>query len=155
MKTRDAIFLALTLIVIALLGVQLGSQHPAALAVNAAANSAVISGVWRANIDGLPAVTLNLNTESGALSGAVLFYLLRREPGKTETATAGVPEPLIDPRFDGVTLTFAVSHRQAHPPASMATPPVNFTLRITGEGKAQLTNVSESSPVVEMLRDRD
>ena len=85
---------------------------------NDTANSSVtpVEGVWRCDMNGLPAVTLTVTNEGGKLTGAVLFYLHRREPGKAETATAGVPEPLFHPKFDGNTLTFQVSHRRAHPP---------------------------------------
>ncbi|HEX4758751.1 MAG TPA: hypothetical protein VH308_12240, partial [Terracidiphilus sp.] len=51
-------------------------------------------GVWRAEADGLPFVTLNISNESGNLSGAVLFYLHRRDQGKPVTSTPGIPEPI-------------------------------------------------------------
>jgi hypothetical protein len=118
-------------------------------------NRGAIEGVWRVQMDGLPAVTLNVTYETGALNGAILFYLLRREPGQAETSSPGVPQPLIGPKFDGTMLTFAVSHRQAHPPASLNTPPVNFRMRLTGPGKAELINETESSRAIEILKDTD
>ncbi len=71
-----------------------------AVRVVAQAGQSAIAGVWRLQQNGLPSVTLNISYESGTLNGAILFYLLRKEPGKTETSTAGIPEPLIDPKFD-------------------------------------------------------
>jgi hypothetical protein len=118
------------------------------------ANSAIV-GVWRAQMDGLPAMTLNVTDETGRLSGAVLFYLLRRNPGEAQTSSPGVPEPLIDPKFDGTTLTFAVSHRRAHPPASLNSPPVSFRVRVMGPGKGELVNETESSPVIVILKDAE
>jgi hypothetical protein len=103
-----------------------------------AANTAPILGIWRCQMEGLPAVTLTLTDESGSLTGAVLFYLHRRDPGQPVTATPGVPEPLFHPRFDGQTLTFEVSHRRAHPPRTLNDPPVTFELRLNGADKAQL-----------------
>jgi hypothetical protein len=94
-------------------------------------------------MNGLPAVTLTVTNEGGSLTGAVLFYLHRRDPGKAETATAGVPEPLFDPKFDGKTLTFQVSHRRAHPPGSLNDGPVSFALRLDGADKAEFVNENE------------
>ena len=97
-------------------------------------------------MEGLPAVTLTVTEEGGSLSGAVLFYLHRREPGRPVTATPGVPEPLFNPRFDGKTLTFQVSHRRAHPPGSLNDGPVNFALKLDGADKAEIVNEDEHDP---------
>ena len=115
---------------------------------NDTANSSVtpVEGVWRCDMNGLPAVTLTVTNESGDLSGAVLFYLHRRDPGKPETATPGVPEPLFNPKFDGKTLTFQVSHRRAHPPGSLNDGPVNFALKLDGAHQAELVNENEQDP---------
>jgi hypothetical protein len=110
-----------------------------------ATNTAPIAGVWRCQMEGLPAVTLTVTDEDGALTGAVLFYLHRREPGQPVTATPGVPEPLFHPSFDGKTLTFEVSHRRAHPPGSLNDPPVTFEFRLNGDGQAPLINDNEKS----------
>src|SRR2546430_14530555 len=80
-------------------------------------NEAAILGVWRGKLESLPAITLTLEHENGELSGAVLFYLIRRDNEGHSTASPGVPEPLINPKFDGRVLTFLVSHRYAHPPS--------------------------------------
>ena len=97
-------------------------------------------------MNGLPAVTLTVTNESASLTGAVLFYLHRRDPGKPETATPGVPEPLFNPRFDGKTLTFQVSHRRAHPPGTLEDAPVTFELRLDGPDKAEFVNDTERDP---------
>ena len=111
-----------------------------------AASEAPVTGIWRCQMDGLPAVTLTVTNEGGNLTGAVLFYLHRREPGQPVTATPGVPEPLFHPSFDGKTLTFQVSHRRAHPPGSLNDAPVAFKLKLDGADKAQLLNESEHDP---------
>lgn len=105
-----------------------------------------VLGVWRCQMEGLPAITLTVTDEGGSLTGAVLFYLHRREPGQTVTASPGVPEPLFNPHFDGKTLTFQVSHRRAHPPGSLNDGPVTFQLRLEGDSRAQFVNKDEYGP---------
>ena len=109
-------------------------------------NSAPILGVWRSQMEGLPAVTLTVTDEGGSLAGAVLFYLHRREPGQPVTVTPGVPEPLFNPTFDGKTLTFQVSHRRAHPPGSLGDPPVSFQLKLDPDGKTASSSGNEHDP---------
>ena len=124
-------------------------------AQTSSASAASIEGVWRCQMEGLPAVTLTLTDEGGGLTGAVLFYLHRREPGQAVTATPGVPEPLFNPRFDGKTLTFQVSHRRAHPPGSLQDGPVNFALKLDGADRAEFVNENEhdpNSPVYMLVR---
>jgi hypothetical protein len=106
---------------------------------------APVLGIWRCQMEGLPAVTLTVTDEGGSLTGGVLFYLHRREPGQPVTATPGVPEPLFHPRFDGKTLTFEVSHRRAHPPGSLNDAPITFELKLDGPDKAQLINENEKT----------
>jgi hypothetical protein len=108
---------------------------------------AAITGIWRCQMEGLPAVTLTVTHEGGSLTGAVLFYLHRREPGQPVTATPGVPEPLFHPSFDGKTFTFQVSHRRAHPPETLNDGPVTFQLKLDGAETAQLLmNESKNDP---------
>jgi hypothetical protein len=97
-----------------------------------------IVGVWRAEADGLPWVTVTLTDEGGTLAGAVLFYLHRRDAGGHVTSTPGIPEPLLHPHFDGSVFSCEVSHRHAHPPESLSDPPVQFGFRLTSEGRASL-----------------
>jgi hypothetical protein len=115
---------------------------------NAPADSGVkqIVGIWRSQMEGLPAITLTLTDEGGSLTGAVLFYLHRREQGQPVTATPGVPEPLFNPRFDGKVLTFEVSHRRAHPPGSLEDAPVTFRVTLDGADHAALMNESANDP---------
>jgi hypothetical protein len=113
---------------------------------SSSASVASIEGVWRCEMHGLPAVTLTVTDEGGSLTGAVLFYLHRSEPGKAETATAGVPEPLFHPQFDGNMLTFQVSHRRAHPPGSLQDEPVRFALKLDGADKAEFVDENEHDP---------
>lgn len=107
-----------------------------------------VLGVWRAQMNGLPIFTLVVTDENGGLSGAVLFYLLKREDvNHPYTATPGLPEPILNPKFDGKTLTFQVSHRRAHPPRALSDRSVTFELSPTEDGAAQLINKSEGGPI--------
>ena len=101
-----------------------------AVALSGVAADAPVLGVWRATESGVPAVTLTITDEGGKLSGAVLFYLIRRDTNPP-TSSAGIPEPLLNPHFDGKVLTFEVSHRRAHPPRTLSDPPVKFRLTLT------------------------
>jgi hypothetical protein len=111
-----------------------------------------ILGVWRATMDGLPVVTLTVTNEGGRLAGAVLFYLLRRDEKGAASSSPGIPEPLLNPTFDGKVLTFQVSHRRAHPPRTLTDPPGNFRLTLTGENKGEFVNKSEDSPAIQLVR---
>ncbi|MGC1296063.1 MAG: hypothetical protein WA869_13595 [Alloacidobacterium sp.] len=111
-----------------------------------------ILGVWRAQMDGLPAVTLTITNEGGRLAGAVLFYLLRRDEKGTASSSPGIPEPLLNPTFDGKVLTFQISHRRAHPPRTLTDPPANFRLTLTGTNKGEFVNKDEDSPAIQLVR---
>jgi len=109
-----------------------------------------LTGVWRGQMDGMPAVTLVVTDEGGELQGAILFYLIRRDkPGEPPTVTPGIPEPIFHPAFDGRTLAFEVSHRRAHPPRTLSDPPVSFRLTLTGPNQAEFANESEKGPADE------
>jgi hypothetical protein len=121
----------------------------AAFAASPSDNSSIV-GVWKAQIDSLPMMTLTVEEDKGKLTGAVLFYLIKRGAGIPETSTAGNPEPLIDPTFDGKTLTFKVSHSHAHP-GTKNDPPMEFRFDLSDDGKIRLTG-PEGKPV-EMARE--
>jgi hypothetical protein len=122
----------------------MGASQTAASKRSAQAGHAVIVGVWRMQADGLPFVTLTFREEGGGkVEGAVLFYLHKREPGGQTTSSPGIPEPLLNLHFDGKRATFAVSHRDAHPPASLSTPPVHFRMDLTDANHASLVNENE------------
>jgi hypothetical protein len=58
---------------------------------------AAILGIWRGELENLPAVTLNITDEAGPLQGAILFFLIRKDEGKPPTSSPGIPEPLFRP----------------------------------------------------------
>lgn len=111
------------------------------------------TGVWKAQMDGMPAVAMVVTDESGSLSGAIMFYLhMRKTVNDPYTSTPGLPEPLFTLRVVGDTLHFDVSHRRAHPPRSLNDPPIHFHLRLTGPNQAELMNESEHGPAVTVIR---
>ena len=81
-------------------------------------NSAII-GQWKGTMEGLPAVALVVEEDDGKLIGAILFYLIRRNPGAAPSASPGFPGPMIEPSFDGKTLSFKVSHPLCPPAADV------------------------------------
>jgi hypothetical protein len=62
--------------------------------VLAAGTYDAVAGVWRGQIDGLPGVTMTISDEAGNLSGAILFYMIRRNEGQPPQSTPGNPEPM-------------------------------------------------------------
>jgi hypothetical protein len=124
----------------------------ASVLAQSARNIAAIAGQWTGVMEGLPAVKLVVQENDLKLTGAVLFFLIRRDPGAPPTALAGFPEPMLDPSFDGKVLSFKVNHRYAHPPSTLNDPPLSFRLEITGPDKAKL--VSPELPPLEMAREK-
>jgi hypothetical protein len=106
-----------------------------------------LTGVWRGQMDNLPAVTLTITDEGGKLSGAILFFLHMRatvnDPWTSRPATEA--EPILNPVFDGKTLSFMVSHKRAHPPRTLNDPPSHFRLTLIGPDKAGLVNETEAA----------
>ena len=124
----------------------------AAVAATDRRDNAAIVGIWRGELDNLPAATLNVTDEAGPLQGAMLFYLIRNEKGKPATSSPGVPEPLFNPRFDGKSLTFQLSHRHAHAD-TRSDPPVAFRLELVGPDTAKLVRIPvDGPPYLRMVR---
>jgi len=134
-----------------------GLLFAATLAVPAATADSPIAGTWRGRIHDLPAVILTVKDDGGKLSGTILFYFLHRntEHDRWQVDTKhSIPLPLIDPKFDGKTISFQVSHKEAHPPRTFNDPPSSFQMRLTGTGEAELRNLSENQgPSLKMVRD--
>jgi hypothetical protein len=136
MKTRIT-----RLVLVALLCAGASAQNPPT-----AAHVSPLTGVWRGQMDNLPAVTLTITDEGGKLSGAILFFLHVRatvnDPWTSRPANAA--EPILNPVFDGKTLRFMVSHKRAHPPRTLNDPPSHFHLTLIGPNQAGLVNETEA-----------
>ncbi len=126
----------------------------AVVAASDRARNAAVVGVWQGELDNLPAATLNITDEAGPLQGAMLFYLIRQDEGKPPTSSPGIPEPLFNPKFDGKSLTFHLSHRHAH--ANTASdPPVSFRLELTAPDRAKLVRTPQDGPpYIPMVREK-
>ena len=116
-----------------------------------------VAGTWRGRMYDLPAVVLTVRDDGRKLSGTILFHFLHRntehDPWQVDTKHS-IPLPLIDPKFDGKTISFQVSHKGAHPPRTLNDPPSSFLMRLTGKGEAELLNLSENGgPGLKMVRD--
>jgi hypothetical protein len=123
----------------------------AALACAAAAEStgnAQWIGVWQGTLDGQPSVTLTLARDTGQLDGTLVLNVVKKEKGGKPYVAATEPHVLVNPRFDGGTLSFAVRKPDA------AGDLLNFTVALTPEGKARIhcTNCGKDAPVVDMDR---
>ena len=143
-----------SLIGLALLSLALpfGIQNTAP-ALQASFSEAAFIGVWRAQLEGLPAVDIVISNEGGQLTGGILFYFhLRLDANQPWTSRPGLPEPLFNIKMAGDTLHFQVSHRRAHPPRTLNDPPVSFRLSIVGPDKANLVNETESAGPLAMVR---
>ena len=120
---------------------------------HASENISRFVGVWRGQFDNLPGVDLVITNEGGGLRGAILFYLHKRaDANRPYTSSAGLPEPIFNIHPDDQTLHFKVSHRRAHPPATLHDAPKDFDLKLTGPDHAQLTNKSGDAPGLTMTR---
>lgn len=122
--------------------------------VLAAGTSDAVTGVWRGQIDGLPGVTMTISDEAGDLSGAILFYMIRRNEGQPPQSTPGNPEPMFHMKFGGQLLDFQVSHRRAHPPRTLNDPPVTFHLKITGKDEGVLMLGNDEKNAIRVSRDK-
>jgi hypothetical protein len=116
--------------------------------------NAAVKGVWRAQMDGVPALVMTISDEGGDLAGAILFYLIRRDEGQPAKATPGIPEPLLNLKFDGKALDFRVSHSRAHGARTANDPPVHFQLRITSPDEAMLVREGKESDGIRLSRDK-
>jgi hypothetical protein len=130
------------------------------LAINAtnfielgANNSSSVTGVWRGKLHNLPEITIVISDEGGNLSGAVLFYLIRRGKGRPPNSTPGDPEPMFNIKLKGNAVDFQVSHRRAHPPGTLHDPPVNFVLKITGKDQGVLIRGNDDKNSYPVLRE--
>ena len=116
--------------------------------------TSAITGVWRAQMDGFPALVMTISDEGGDLTGAILFYLLRRDEGQPPRSSPGIPEPLFNLKFDGKVLDFRVSHRRAHGAQTINDPPISFHLKITGPNTGTLVRENDETSAVPVLRDK-
>jgi biopolymer transport protein ExbD len=136
-----------------LLTSQRGTEEPGALVppkglemliVSDGADSP-IAGTWLGRIHDLPAIRLTLQETNGKLSGSIVFYMIRNDGSGyyEDSQSAGSPTELSNAKFDGETLTFEMSHRDAHPPRTLNdTEPVRFEMKLVGNNEGQLKRLN-------------
>lgn len=144
MKARIAIAIAAALFCLPLAQAQ---QAPATTVSPSAVN-----GVWRAQADGAPYVTMSLWSDDGELTGAIVFYLHIRRPDGSVSSTEDVPEPLLHPHLEGSSLVFEVRHRSSGRSESQPSAPIPFRMQISDGGHAQLVNLDSPGTNAEMVR---
>ncbi len=108
--------------------------------------SAVI-GVWRGHLDGAPALVMTISDEGEGLSGAILFYMVRRDPGQPVKSSPGIPEPMFRIAYEGTKLDFQVSHSRSHGERTRFDPPVRFRMSLNGAGKAKLKHLDDDMEI--------
>jgi hypothetical protein len=121
-----------------------------ALGVSAAAQSAGNTpwvGLWHAELDGQPAVTLTLAEDTGALGGTVVFNIVSRGGGQPHVI-ASEPHVVLGPRIDGNTLAFQIKKLDGGL--------LSFAVELSSAGKAQIhcLNCGADAPVAELVRDQ-
>ena len=108
------------------------------------ADHAKFLGVWRVQESGVPALVMTISDEGGGLSGAILFYMIRRDENQPVRSSPGIPEPLLQLEAKGDTLHFQVSHRRSHGSRTAKDPPVKFRLVVKAPGDGVLHNDNDA-----------
>jgi hypothetical protein len=139
MKSKSAVAV-LPLVIIAAAGF---CQPLPAAGPAASTDAKALAGIWPgqgvAQETGSPFVTLTLTNEGGSLSGAILLSVVHLEQGKPVASAPGIPEPILNPRFDGQTLQFQMRYRGPLPTGiSSGDPLLTCHLKLSPPDKAEL-----------------
>lgn len=113
-------------------------------------------GVWRVQEAGVSALVMTISDEGGGLSGAILFYMIRKDDNQPVRSSPGIPEPLFRFKAKGDTLHFQVSHRRSHGARTANDAPVKFRLLVktSGEGVLYNDNDTETPAGYRIVRDK-
>jgi len=65
------------------------------------------SGVWQANLDGVPSVVLTLADDAGEATGTIVFHAIKNDHGHAYSFSTE-PHTLIHPRIEGNSLSFQI-----------------------------------------------
>lgn len=108
-----------------------------------------IVGTWHGNWPQnpkLPALDLTVNSDEGKLSGTIIFYRAVDKEGVLQVA-GQVEQPLIDPKFDGTTLSFRT--KQSKRPDDIREKA--FAMRLVNDHELQLAS-DDSKLVFRLLK---
>lgn len=102
------------------------------------------AGTWEGKLQGLRAVDLKIDEAGGKVSGAVVFYSLKRSKPNGPWHTAGeMRAPLRVPDAVGNILTFEVQRHECEGCAELVN--VKYRLELAGPNEARLWNLTENS----------
>jgi hypothetical protein len=65
------------------------------------------TGVWQANLDGVPSVTLTLADDAGEANGTIVFHAIKNDHGHAYSFSTK-PHTLIHPHIDGDAFSFQI-----------------------------------------------
>ena len=104
-------------------------------------------GVWQGELDSLPSVTLTLAEDTGTLEGTLVLNIITRDGGLPHIV-AREPHVLINPRIDGVRLSFEAKR------IDNSSSPMHFSVELTShqDAKIHCLNCGENAPTVEITK---
>ena len=109
-----------------------------------------LAGTWQGQMRGLLTVTLSINTGGDKLSGTAIFYATR-DDGGGPMVVGKAESPLIDPKFDGQTLSFQVENEVLSP---LRPERYTFEMKLAGENEAELKPAGDQSEKISVKMTR-
>lgn len=114
-------------------------------------STSAVTGLWKGEMNGLPAVELMIQEAESQLTGEVTFFFQRMDSGAWKVERQG-SQRLDKITFDGQRLRFQVSHEQAHPDSG-GDPPVAFTFTRSNSQEGVLeSNYQGQESQIHLLR---
>lgn len=110
------------------------------------ANNKQWVGVWHAELDGQPGVTLTLADDRGGLGGTIVFYLVKKDHDAAKVQGGDV-RVVLDPKVEGEVLHFHVIRSSDQRDQEVR-------VELTGENKGRLKcTTCGGSPEVEITKE--
>lgn len=108
-----------------------------------------LAGKWQGDLDGKPAVILNLSDKEGKISGTVVFNILKKVDGAV-TVVPGSEQAVLNPWLDGKTFTFNIDVSREDGTQDI----VNFRVVLLNGNEAMLKRLSgeQTGPEIRMVR---
>jgi hypothetical protein len=117
------------------------------------AASSRFAGTWDAEMNGLPAVNLEIRGSGQNMSGTIIFYLQKRKaPDEPWRVTGDYRAQLLGPHLEGDMLSFEIKHYLCHG-CSETGPNVRFRMEVQGMNGGTLHKIGDPSmPSVKLTR---
>ena len=109
------------------------------------------AGRWQGKLEDLPGATLTVKEGHGRLSGAIIFYRIRKD-GKGARIDGDAKCELLEVAAQDRRMTFEVKHHVSDGSPEYG-PNAKFVFELTAKNEAILRNVSEGLSM-RMLRER-